>query len=86
MKVEMNVKSIKRHCAAGYKEGDKVIYSGPNITSCEGSPLCLYALSSFIPYLTAFGRETEDKDWINQLRELQCPDPANTVVFSLRRN
>ncbi|ACL21667.1 putative repeat protein (TIGR04076 family) [Desulfitobacterium sp. LBE] len=86
MKVEMKVKSIKGHCAAGYQVGERVIYSEPNITSCEGSPLCLYALSSFIPYLTALGRETEGKDWINQLRALQCPDPANTVVFSLQRN
>lgn len=43
------------------------------------------ALCGFIPYLTAFGRETAGKDWINQFSELQCPDPVNTVVFFLQR-
>lgn len=85
MKIEIKVKSIKGFCAAGYREGNILLYSEPNITSCEGSPVCIYALSGLLPYLTAFGRKVDAEDWINQLSELQCPDSANTVIFSLKR-
>lgn len=84
IRIEIKVKSVKGFCSAGYKEGDTFNYCEPSITS-KDLPICIYALSGLIPYLAAFGRKTEEKDWINELHELQCPDSANTVVFSLQR-
>jgi uncharacterized repeat protein (TIGR04076 family) len=85
-RIEIKVKSVKGFCSAGYKEGDILSYCEPNITSIDDKPICIYALSGLIPYLTAFGRKTDENDWINELRELQCPDSTNTVVFSLQRS
>lgn len=84
-RIEIKVKSVKGFCSAGYKEGDTFTYCEPNITS-HNLPVCIYALSGLIPYLSAFGKKTDENDWINELHELQCPDPANTVVFSLKRD
>lgn len=83
--IEIKVKSVKGYCSAGYKEGDTLRYCEPNLTSIDGKPICVYALNGMIPYLSAFGKKTESSDWINSLNELQCPDSANTVVFSLKR-
>jgi uncharacterized repeat protein (TIGR04076 family) len=84
--VEIEVKSVKGYCSAGYKEGDKIVIgeSGIDIsrTNCN---ICIYAISSLIPYITAFSRETSEDDWINMLEELQCPDSANTVTFKMSR-
>lgn len=84
-KIEIKVKSVKGYCSVGYKEGDTLIYSDPSITIGDCKQICIYALGGLIPYLTAYGRNTDSDDWINQLKELQCPDSTNTVVFSLKR-
>ncbi len=47
--------------------------------------LCLYALPALLPYLTAYCRQTPDDDWINDKKELQCPDNDNAVIFGLER-
>ena len=84
--IEIKVQSVKGFCSAGYRQGDTLIYCEPNITPIDAKPICIYALSGLIPYLSAFGKKTNDEDWINGLHELQCPDSANTVVFSLKRD
>jgi uncharacterized repeat protein (TIGR04076 family) len=84
--VTIEVKSVKGYCSAGYKPGDKLTFRDPVVTAVDGKPVCLYALAGLIPYLAAFGRDTDQNDWINKIQELQCPDPVNTVVFSLKRS
>ena len=84
--VKVTVKSVKGHCSAGYKPGDYfMLKGGLMIEAGKPSGICVYALLAMIPYLSAYCRETSPDDWINQLKELQCPDHENTVVFALER-
>lgn len=85
MKVEIKVKEVKGTCSAGYKVGDLFFVEEPVLVSDGKTPLCLYALSAMLPYITAYCRKTEEQDWINALEELQCPDCKNAVIFALRR-
>lgn len=82
--IQIEIKSVKGFCSAGYKAGDKLIYCEPNITSADGKPVCIFAVGGLIPYLSALGKDTDKCDWINDIEELQCPDPVNTVIFSLK--
>lgn len=84
-RVVLEVKEVKGECAAGYKVGDKLVIEEPSIISSESSNVCLYALGALLPYLTALYRDTPEEDWINQIDELQCPDPINTVKFRILR-
>lgn len=84
-KLKITVKSVKGNCAAGYKVGDYFLVEEPMIIPEQPAGLCIYAIPAFIPYLTAYYRETPPGDWINMKQELQCPDSTNTVVFSLER-
>jgi len=84
-KVQLEVKSVRGVCSAGYKVGDRLSFCDPLLGAADGKPVCIYAAAGLIPYLTAYGRETDRSDWINGIKELQCPDPVNTVIFSLER-
>lgn len=84
--VKITVNSVRGHCAAGYKPGDYfMLKDGLMIEAGKPAGICIYALPAIIHYLTAYCRETSSEDWINQLKELQCPDSDNTVVFGLER-
>ena len=84
-KVKVTVKSVKGNCAAGYEVGDYFMIEEPMITPGKPKGLCIYAIPAFIPYLTAYYRETSPEDWINMKQELQCPDNTNSVIFGLER-
>lgn len=81
----MRVKSVAGNCSAGYKEGDSFIVEEPNIVPESPGHFCYYAIPSLITYLNAYVRDTPEKDWINKLSVLQCPDAKNTVVFEVER-
>jgi uncharacterized repeat protein (TIGR04076 family) len=81
----LEVKEVRGNCAAGYKAGDKIVIEGGSIVSGRSGNVCLYALGALLPYLTVAYRKTPEDDWINLVRELQCPDPINTVVFKVLR-
>lgn len=84
-KVKVTVTSVKGNCAAGYKVGDHFFVEDPMIVPEKPKAMCIYAIPAFIPYLTAYCRETAQTDWINFKQELQCPDSTNTVIFALER-
>ena len=84
-KLKITVKSVNGNCAAGYEVGDYFLVEEPMIIGMRPKGLCMYAIPAFIPYLTAYYRETPSDDWINMKQELQCPDSTNTVVFGLER-
>ena len=81
----LKVKEVKGNCAAGYKVGDKIVIERGSIISRKSNDVCLYALGALLPYLTVAYRKTPEDDWINIVKELQCPDPVNTVVFEVVR-
>jgi uncharacterized repeat protein (TIGR04076 family) len=80
--VLVKVISAKGKCINEHKVGDKWVVCGK---SPEG--LCLSALCSLLPYIKVlscggtFPWAPDNPDVI----ALACPDPANPVVFELRR-
>ena len=84
--IKCSVKSVKGFCSAGYKPGDYFfIKDSLMIEQGNMKGLCIYALPALVPYLTAYCRQTPDDDWINNKKELQCPDNDNAVIFGLER-
>ncbi len=84
--VKCTVQSVKGFCSAGYKVGDTFYVKQAFIVEAEEpKTICLHALSAMTPYLTAYGRHTDEEDWINRKKEFQCPDSTNSVVFSVER-
>lgn len=84
--VKCTVQSVKGFCSAGYKVGDTFYVKQAFIVEAkEPKTICLHALSAMTPYLTAYGRHTDEEDWINRKKAFQCPDNTNSVVFSVER-
>jgi len=81
-KVAVKVVSQKGTCSAGHKVGDEWVIEGDHTPA----GLCLYALHSIFPFVTPmlFGAEFP---WEPNpdVTTVACPDPANPVVFELRR-
>ena len=79
------VTSQKGFCAAGHKVGDEFVIgtkTPPGICSCT---FCtLFPFSEVLRFGGKFptGWEEGDDDKIS----VACPDPANPVVFELRRS
>lgn len=84
--VKCTVQSIQGHCSAGYTVGDSFLVKDAFIVEAvQPKTICLHALAAMATYLTAYGRHTDQDDWINMKKELQCPDNTNSVIFSLER-
>lgn len=81
-KVVVKVISQKGTCDAGHKVGDQWVIDGENAPT----GICLYALYSLFPFVPAmsFGAELPWEEDPN-VTTIACPDPANPVVFELRR-
>lgn len=84
-KLILEVTQVPKKCAAGYKIGDKVVIEDPKIMLNESTNVCLYALSSLMPYLTPLSRELMKDDWMSNVTELSCQDPSNAVRFRVTR-
>jgi len=84
-KVVLEVVRVPKQCAAGFEVGDKMVIEDPKIVLNETSNVCLYALSSLMPYLISLTRELPKDDWMNQVNELCCSDPHNPVKFKVTR-
>ncbi len=85
-RVVLTVKETRGERPCGYyKVGDKITFQGAEIIKEESGRLCLYALSSLFPYITALSRETPKEDWINRKETIQCPDDARPVIFKVER-
>ena len=83
-RVILTVKESRGNCPY-YKVGDKITFEQPEIVKDKSDRLCLYALSSLAPYLTALCRDTPKEDWINEIETIQCSDPDRTVIFKVER-
>jgi len=84
-KVVLEVIQVPEKCAADHKIGDKILREDPKIVLNESTNVCLYALSTLIPYLVPLTRELPKDDWMNQITELSCSDPHNSVKFKVTR-
>jgi uncharacterized repeat protein (TIGR04076 family) len=84
-KVILEVVQVPQKCAANYKVGDKIVIDDASIDLKESTNVCLYALSSMMPYLTPLSRELDENDWMSKVAELSCQDPHNAVKFKVTR-
>lgn len=84
-RVVLEVVQVPEKCAAGYRIGDKIVIEDPKIMLNESTNVCLYALSALTPYLIPLTRELPKDDWMNQINELSCSDPQNSVKFKVTR-
>ena len=83
--LKVTVSEIKERCGARHKVGDTFFIRGEGtIEVPQGKKVCLYALNSLFPFLTAKQREDElpNDDWIGETEYLCCPDPKG-VVFKI---
>jgi len=84
-RVEFKVTEAHPSCAAGYRVGERIVVEHDMIRLDQTDRLCPYALSALIPYLPLLGHKTEQSDWINRKKMIQCPDPETPVLFSIAR-
>jgi len=85
--LRVEVVEIKKRCGARHKVGDYFFIRGEGtIEIPDSKKVCLYALNSLFPFLTAKQREDElpNDDWIAETETLCCPDPKG-VVFKVSR-
>ena len=79
----LEVVQVMQKCAANYRIGDKVVIDDISIDMKESTKVCLYALSSLMPYLTPLSRELTEGDWMSKVTELSCGDGG--VKFKVTR-
>lgn len=84
-KLILEVTQVPKKCVAGYEIGDKIVIEDPKIMLNESTNVCLYALSSLMPYLTPLSRELMKDDWMSNVTELSCQDPSDAVRFRVTR-
>jgi len=80
--LKVEVVEIKERCGAKHKVGDTFFIRGEGtIEIPSGRRVCLFALNSLFPFLTAKQREDElpEDDWIAETEYLTCPDPKGVV-------
>jgi len=83
--LKVEVVEIKERCGARHTPGDIFYVRGLGTIEIPGSKkVCIYALNSLFPFLTAKQREDEllHDDWISETEILVCPDPKG-VVFKV---
>lgn len=80
-KVSARVVSQKGHCAAGHKVGDEFI-----IEETTPKGMCCWAFCTIFPFVSVL-QLGGGFPWEAKANEttVACPDPANPVVFELRR-
>lgn len=88
-KLIITVKEVKGECEAGFQVGDEIIFIGDNVI--EGEVKCIYAINAFWPLIHTLaygGKIPEDSPLYNLEDDTYlgcCPDPNNSVVFTIKR-
>jgi len=84
--LKVEVVQIKERCGAKHKVGDHFYIRGAGMLELpKGKKICLYAVNSLFPFLSA--KQWEDDlpgdTWIAETEILCCPDPQG-VVFKVK--
>lgn len=86
----ITAKEVKGHCAAGIKEGDKVVLRGATISLEESTRVCSFAIANIYPAIFAARLGKDLKDLGLSERVVQCIDPGppysegGTVLFEVK--
>jgi len=66
--------------------GDRMVVEGTMLNLAETTSVCTVALSAIQYSLFMMGKVDDPRDFGREdVYELQCPDPADRVVFEIRR-
>ncbi|MFO7966932.1 MAG: TIGR04076 family protein [Archaeoglobaceae archaeon] len=94
-RIVVTVKEVEGNCPIHTERDSYLIEEdGQSLRVLKGEKLCIYALSSMLPFFSALSRELESNDWMaseSQSHVLQCPDPGPqkggvaTVYFEVKR-
>jgi len=83
--LKVEVVEVKERCGARHKVGDAFYIRGEGTIEIPADKrVCMFALNSLFPFLTAKQREDElpDDDWIAETDLLTCPDPKG-IIFKI---
>ncbi|MBM4386542.1 MAG: TIGR04076 family protein [Deltaproteobacteria bacterium] len=83
--LRVSVAEVKERCGAKHKVGDSFYIRGKGrLVSTDDKGICVYALSSLLPFLMLKQRESApgEDDWVPEIKYLSCPD-ALGVVFEI---
>lgn len=82
--LKVEVKEIRERCGARHQVGDCFYIRGKGrLEVPAGGSVCLYALSSLMPFLMLKQRDpSPGDDWVPAMDELACPDEKG-VVFRI---
>jgi uncharacterized repeat protein (TIGR04076 family) len=84
--LRVTVEEVLGFCDLPMRPGDGFEVRGGALVFPEGGRMCLWALSSLIPFFPAKQRCGEDpNDWIPRCERLACPDPNGRVIFRVER-
>ena len=88
--LRVSVKKVMGSCTADppLEPGNYFTVSNGDISVPKGGYICLWALQSMMPLLTAKERELaedKDEDWMWRVHHVQCPDPNGRVIFRIDR-
>lgn len=76
--LKVEVVKVKKRCGAKHKPGDCFFIRGLGaIEIPKGKKVCIFALNSLIPFLTAKQHvdELPGDNWVSETEILSCPDP-----------
>lgn len=67
-----------------HKVGDFFEVENDVIRIPAGKHICIWSLSSLLPFLSARQRSTEESaDWLFSVESIHCPDPDGKVIWKI---
>lgn len=85
MKIEIIARKIDK-CSV-FKEGDKFVVEDAEVNIDESDKICVYALSSFLPILTAISKGVRFEDFgigKGDTGKLRCIEADGGVEFDIK--
>lgn len=86
----ITAKKVSGHCAAGIREGDRIVLRGSTVSLTETDKLCGFAFANIYPVVFAARLGKDLKELGLAGRMVQCIDPGpefgggGTVQFEIR--
>ena len=69
-----------------HKKGDYVEVEDDLLTIPDGRKMCIWSLSSLLPFLSAVQRKhDETSDWLSDVDYVQCPDSSVETLWEIRK-
>jgi uncharacterized repeat protein (TIGR04076 family) len=84
--VRVAVQEVRGKCTSGMQPGDYFSVHSGLISIPPGHHFCLYALQAVLPFIAARQRTLQDGDWLKDVDEFICPDPAGNVIMRIEPN